>query len=42
MTKRRSLQEIIQQADELADAFEQYEPSAVDLVEDVPADEREG
>jgi hypothetical protein len=37
MAKRRSLQEIIGQADELADAFEQYDPSAEDLVQDVLA-----
>jgi hypothetical protein len=28
MGMRRSVQEIIEQADKLADAFEQYEPSA--------------
>jgi hypothetical protein len=39
---RRSLQEIIEEADELADAFEQYEPSAGNLAQDGLGGEQEG
>ncbi len=42
MVGRRSPQESIEHANELADVFEQYEPSAEDLVQDALGDAREG